>query len=122
MTMGTIFLRVVNMSITASWLMAAVIVLRLLLKKAPKWLTCMFWVFVAIRLVCPFSVESTWSLVPSAEPVSERRTPVRDTPQNAPLLNVDMKEAGDGNAYAAENGMNDMAFHVTGTGVHKITV
>lgn len=116
MTMGTVFLRVINMSITASWLMAAVIVLRLLLKKAPKWLICMLWVFVAIRLVCPFSVESTWSLVPSAEPVSERRTPVRDTPQNAPLVSADMKEAEDGNAYAAENGMNDMAFSVTGTG------
>ena len=116
MTMGTIFLRVVNMSITASWLMAAVIVLRLLLKKAPKWLTCMFWVFVAIRLVCPFSVESTWSLVPSADPVSERRMPVRDAPQNAPLISTDMKETEDGNVYAAGNGTNDMILNVTGTG------
>lgn len=116
MTMGTVFLRVVNMSITASWLIAAVIVLRLLLKKAPRWLICMFWVFVAIRLVCPFSVESTWSLVPSAEPVSERRTPVRDTPQNAPLVSADIKEAEDGNAYAAGNGANDMALNVNGDG------
>lgn len=116
MTMGTVFLRVINMSITASWLMAAVIVLRLLLKKAPKWLICMFWVFVAVRLVCPFSVESTWSLVPSAEPVSERRTPVRDTPQNAPLLSTDMKEAEDGSAYAAGNAANDMALNATGAG------
>lgn len=116
MTMGTVFLRVINMSITASWLMAAVIVLRLLLKKAPKWFICMFWVFVAVRLVCPFSVESTWSLVPSAEPVSERRTPVRDTPQNAPLVSADMQEAEDGNAYAAGNAVNDVTSNVTGAG------
>lgn len=116
MTMGTIFLRVINMSITASWLMAAVIVLRLLLKKAPKWLICLFWVFVAVRLVCPFSVESTWSLVPSAEPVSERRTPVRDTPQNAPVFSTDMNEAEDGNTYAVGNGTNDMVSNATGAG------
>ena len=116
MTMGTILLRVVNMSITASWLMAAVIVLRLLLKKAPKWLICMLWVFVAIRLVCPFSVESMWSLVPSAQPVSERRMPVRDTPQNAPVFRTDMNETEDGNAYAVGSGMNEMASNTMGAG------
>lgn len=79
--MGSIFLRVLNMSITASWLMAAVILLRFLLKKAPRWISCMLWAFVAIRLVCPFSMESALSLIPSSEPVTEQRMPVWDLQQ-----------------------------------------
>lgn len=57
------------MSITASWLVLAVVILRLLLKKAPKALSCALWALVAIRLVCPFSFESMFSLIPSAETV-----------------------------------------------------
>ena len=68
--MTAIFLKLLNMSITASWLVLAVIVLRLLLKKAPKAITCALWGLVAIRLLCPFSIESVFSLIPSAEPVS----------------------------------------------------
>lgn len=79
--MGSIFIRVLNMSITASWLMAAVILLRFLLKKAPRWISCMLWAFVAIRLVCPFSIESALSLIPGREPVSEQTMPVWDMPQ-----------------------------------------
>ena len=51
--MTSLFLKLVNMSITASWLVAAVILLRLLLKKAPKALHCALWALVAIRLICP---------------------------------------------------------------------
>jgi beta-lactamase regulating signal transducer with metallopeptidase domain len=58
------------MSITASWLILAVLVLRLILKKAPKAILCALWVIVAIRLICPFSLESALSLIPSAETVS----------------------------------------------------
>lgn len=65
--MDMIFLKLLNMSIAASWPIIAVILLRLLLKKAPKWLTCMLWAVVAVRLLCPFSFESPFSLVPSAE-------------------------------------------------------
>ncbi len=50
--------------------MLAVLVLRLLLKKAPKWITVLLWGVVSVRLVCPFSVESMLSLIPSAETVS----------------------------------------------------
>jgi len=67
--MENVFLHLFNMSITAGWLVLAVVVLRLLLKKAPKWLTCLLWVLVAVRLVCPFSIESVLSLIPSAETV-----------------------------------------------------
>ncbi|MBR6307264.1 MAG: hypothetical protein IKR39_01520 [Lachnospiraceae bacterium] len=67
--MSGVFLKVLNMSITASWLIAAVILLRLLLKKAPKWVNCLLWAVVAVRLICPFSIESVLSLVPTDEPV-----------------------------------------------------
>ena len=68
--MDTIFLKLFNMSVAAGWLIMAVIVLRLILKKAPKWLTCTLWAMVAIRLICPFSLESSFSLIPSAETIS----------------------------------------------------
>ena len=68
--MDVIFLKLLNMSIAAGWLILAVIVLRLLLKKAPKSLVCILWAVVAIRLLCPFSVESSFSLIPSAETLS----------------------------------------------------
>lgn len=71
MSMSTLFLKIFNMSMTAGWLILAVIVLRLLLQKAPKWISCLLWAFVAIRLLCPITIESTLSLVPSAEPVKE---------------------------------------------------
>ena len=68
--LSEVFLKVVNMSISASWLVLAVLLLRLVLKKAPKWVSVLLWGFVAVRLICPFSIESMLSLIPSAETVS----------------------------------------------------
>lgn len=67
--MGDIFLRLLNMSITASWLILAVLCIRLLFRKMPKWVTCLLWGVVAIRLIFPFSIESEFSLQPSGEPI-----------------------------------------------------
>lgn len=67
--MGEIFLKVLNMSIAAGWLILAVIALRLLLRKAPKWMNCLLWGIVAIRLICPFSLESALSLIPRGETI-----------------------------------------------------
>ena len=64
--MDGIFLKVLNMSISASWLILAVILLRFLLKKAPKWAAVLLWGIVAWRLTVPFSFESALSLIPSA--------------------------------------------------------
>lgn len=61
--MDGVFLKLVNMSISASWVVLAVLVLRLVLKKAPKWFGCLLWILVAVRLVCPVSFESAFSLV-----------------------------------------------------------
>lgn len=68
--LSEVFLKIVNMSISASWLVLAVLLLRLVLKKAPKWVSVLLWGFVAVRLICPFSIESMLSLIPSAETVS----------------------------------------------------
>lgn len=79
--MDDVFLKLVNLSISASWLILAVLVLRVVLKKAPKWVMPLLWGVVALRLVCPFSIESALSLIPSAETipseiVTETREPV----------------------------------------------
>lgn len=64
-----IFLKLLNISITAGYIVLAVILARLALKKAPGWVSCILWAMVGIRLVFPFSVESAFSLIPSAETV-----------------------------------------------------
>ncbi len=69
--MSSFFLKIVNMSIAASWLILAVVLfLRVVLKKAPKWINVLLWGIVAFRLICPFSFESALSLIPSAETIS----------------------------------------------------
>lgn len=67
--MESTFLHLLNMSITAGWLVLAVVVLRLVFRRAPKWIHCLLWVLVAVRLLCPVSVESVLSLIPSIETV-----------------------------------------------------
>ena len=67
--MGEVFLKVLNMSITAGWLILAVLCIRLLFRKIPKWVNCLLWGVVAIRLICPFSIESRFSILPSTEPI-----------------------------------------------------
>ncbi len=69
--MDTLFLKLLNLSITASWIVLAVIAVRFLIKKAPKFITCLLWIFVAVRLICPFSFESVLSLVPSAQTIPD---------------------------------------------------
>ncbi len=69
--MEELFLKLLNMSISAAWIVLAVVILRLVLKKAPRYIICLLWALVAIRLLFPFSIESTLSLIPSAETVPE---------------------------------------------------
>ena len=68
--MTELFLRVVNLSIAASWLVLAVLLLRLILRRSPKWISMLLWGLVGIRLICPLSLESVWSLIPSAQTIS----------------------------------------------------
>mgnify|MGYP005921775707 CR=1 FL=1 len=68
--MAAVFLKLLNLSISASWLVLAVLVLRLVSKRSPKWMNVLLWGIVALRLMLPFSIESALSLIPSAETVS----------------------------------------------------
>ena len=68
--MTELFLHIVNISISASWLVLAVLLARLVLKRAPKWAHVLLWGIVGVRLIFPFSLESALSLIPSAETIS----------------------------------------------------
>ena len=70
--MEKLFLTVLNLSVTASYLVVAVIVARWLLRKTPKSIVCYLWLLVGIRLICPFSVESAFSLLPK-QPAFDNR-------------------------------------------------
>lgn len=64
-----LFLNLLNLSISATWVILAVVLLRLIFKKAPKWVSCLLWAIAGLRLVFPFSIESVFSLIPSAQTV-----------------------------------------------------
>ena len=66
------FSNVLNASISASWLILIVIALRFVMKRAPKWVNVALWGIVALRLMMPFSIESSFSLIPSAQTVSDQ--------------------------------------------------
>ena len=88
--MQTVFLQVLNMSLTACWVIAAVLLARVLLRKAPRRCTDWLWAVVLFRLACPFSFESALSLVPSAQPVqaeiARRLVPVSYTHLTLPTI------------------------------------
>ena len=65
--MEAFFLKLVDMSMTASWLVLAITAVRFLFRRIPKWISCLLWALVALRLLCPFSIESAFSLVPDTE-------------------------------------------------------
>lgn len=65
--MDVIFLKLLNMSIASIWLISAVLLLRIFLKKAPKWANCILWGITALRLIFPFYLNAPFSLIPSAE-------------------------------------------------------
>lgn len=79
--MAGAFIKLLNMSIAASWLVLAVLLLRFVLKKAPKWVNPLLWGVVALRLVMPFSIESALSLIPSAQTVSTVPAGIQSLPE-----------------------------------------
>ncbi len=90
--MDAVFLRLLNMSLSAAVLVVAVVLLRAVFYKAPRWLHCLLWALVAVRLLCPITLESSLSLMPdteaalsvvtgqSSEPQKEDAPPITDTP------------------------------------------
>ncbi len=98
--MDAVFINLLNMSIAASWLILAVIILRMLLKKAPKWINCILWGIVAVRLVCPFSFESILSLIPSAKTINAdivRYSPKPTIDSGVPIINHSINPILSGN-------------------------
>lgn len=89
--MGEIFLKLLNMSIAASWLMLAVLILRLLLKKMPKWVSCLLWGIVAIRLICPLTIESAYSLIPSGETIQINTVVDEGVSKYVPTIDSEME-------------------------------
>ena len=80
--MISVFLHFFNLSVMAGWMVLAVLLLRLCLKKAPRWITCLLWGLVALRLLVPFTIESPISLIPTAETVVGG-----DADTSAPVVN-----------------------------------
>lgn len=68
--MTDLFLKLLDKSVTAGWLVLAVLLLRLLLRRAPKWIFPVLWGFVEIRLLLPCLLESSFSVVPNATSVN----------------------------------------------------
>lgn len=98
--MDAVFINLLNMSIAASWLILAVIILRVLLKKAPKWINCILWGIVAVRLACPFSFESILSLIPSAKTINAdivRYSPKPTIDSGVPIINYSINPILSGN-------------------------
>ncbi len=83
--MSELFLTVLNMSITASWLIGAVLLLRLLLKKAPKWISVLLWGLASVRLLLPFSLESAFSLLPETQWVERPAAVQNDSLDDIPF-------------------------------------
>ena len=65
--MSDVFIELLNLSIMAGWLILAVMLVRICLKKAPKYIRCILWGLVGLRLICPVSIESVFSLLPSGK-------------------------------------------------------
>ena len=63
--MGTLFIKIIEISVAASFLMLAVILLRFPLKKAPKWFMGVLWAIVALRLIFPFQFEASIGFIPN---------------------------------------------------------
>ena len=78
--MESIFLKLLNMSIAASYLVIAVVLLRLILKRAPKFISLILWAMVGVRLILPISLESSFSLVPSTQVLSSGITTSQSQP------------------------------------------
>ncbi len=69
--MEAVFLKIINMSISSAWLIFAIVIIRVFLKKAPRFINMLLWGIVAVKLILPFSFESVLSLVPSGETVPQ---------------------------------------------------
>ena len=79
--MGAVFLELFNRAVSAGWMILALLILRPVLQKIAAWVRCLLWGLAAVRLVLPIRIESAWSLVPSAETLSQNTVRYDAVPQ-----------------------------------------
>lgn len=75
--MQSVFLKILSIGMNASWMILAILCLRIVFWKSPKWIACFMWFLVGIRLLCPYNIESTISLVPI-----QMEVPLNDSEKN----------------------------------------
>lgn len=92
--MEAVFLKLISMSLSASWLVLAILGVRLLLRKTPRWILCLLWALVAVRLLCPVTPESAFSMMPAAGWIPEEAA-VEEFYAHAQIPQID-SEAGTG--------------------------
>lgn len=126
--MSRIFSDVLQMSIVAAWMIPIVMVFRLLLKRAPKWVNLVLWGLVGLRLVCPFVPESRFSLMPKLPILSDYlygnmignsagNAFRADTLQSGTNFSDNISQTAlDGSMGAAGSGMGGV-FGITGSGM-----
>lgn len=103
--MSALFLTILHMSVCASWLVLAVLLLRLCLRRAPKWFNVLLWGIVAVRLIFPFSVESPLSLLPRTEAIRPAITTVQTQPAQ-----ISSAAAAGGSAAPAQSWLSILAW------------
>ena len=84
--MEKIFTVICERGISAGYVILAVIVLRLLFRKSPRWVMGILWALVAIRLICPIVVESPFSVVPKG-PLFDKETSNLKSEQEVQQIN-----------------------------------
>ena len=107
--MESIFLKLLNLSIMASWLVVIALIFRVVLRRAPKYLRCVMWGLVALRLVIPFTVESPVGLVPDVTVVPSQtvRYDAADEDPELPVDAPDLTETKQGDvSYVAPETVN----------------
>lgn len=114
--MGEIFIELLNRSINAGWLILAAVCFRIVFRRAPKWVNCLLWGLVAVRLVCPFSIESQFSLLADAEPVKLYTLMEGGAQESMPSVDGSVPAAGNianransGNPMSSGNPANPMS-------------
>ncbi|WP_143319752.1 M56 family metallopeptidase [Clostridium sp. HBUAS56010] len=91
--MTEILISVLNMSIAASIVAVAVMLVRVPLKKAPKIFSYVLWAVVFLRLICPLKFESSASLMPiNAEIIPPTVTTTTKPQINSGIVAVDEDE------------------------------
>jgi len=113
--MSELFISVLNMSLTASYAILFVIIIRLLLKKAPKVISYALWGVVAFRLVAPFTFESVFSLLPrngDRDPIPQDRIHQQSPQINSGIEVVDSFVGGTLPAPTVGDSVNPLQIYI----------